>query len=86
MNLSSLRQEIDRIDEQIVDLLSERATLAQEIGTLKGSAGLSIRNKQREEAVLYHIESYNQGPLPNEAIVGIFEQIIQACRDLQALA
>lgn len=86
MNLSSLRQEIDRIDEQIVDLLSERATLAQEIGTLKGSSGLSVRDKQREEAVLYHIQSYNQGPLSSEEIIAIFERIIQACRDLQRLA
>jgi chorismate mutase/prephenate dehydratase len=86
MNLSSLRQEIDHIDEQIVDLLSERATLAQEIGTLKGTTGITIKDKQREEAVLFHVQNYNQGPLPGDEIVDIFERIIQACRDLQYLA
>ncbi len=86
MNLSSLRQEIDRIDEQIVDLISERATLAQEIGTLKGSTGMTVRDKQREEAVLYHIQSYNQGPLSNDEMAAIFKRIICACRELQFLA
>ncbi|HOT98275.1 MAG TPA: chorismate mutase [bacterium] len=86
MDLSSLRQEIDRIDEQIVDLLNERATLAQEIGTLKGSTGLSLRDKRREDEVLYHVQSFNQGPLSSEEIIAIFERIIQSCRDLQRLA
>jgi chorismate mutase len=86
MNISSFRQEIDRIDEQIVDLLSERAALAQEIGTLKGNAGDPVKDKHREEAVLFHVQSYNQGPLANEELVAIFERIIQACRNIQYLA
>jgi chorismate mutase len=86
MNLSSLRLEIDRIDEQIVDLLSERASLAQEIGTLKGNTGITIKDKHREEAVLFHVQSYNQGPLSNDDIIAVFKRIIHACRGLQFLA
>lgn len=86
MNFASLRQEIDRIDEQIVDLLNERATLAQEIGTLKGHSGARVQDKRREEAVLYHVQSHNQGPLSHDDITAIFERIIQSCRDLQYLA
>jgi len=84
MVISSLRTKIDTIDEQIVELLSERANLALDIGAAKLQEQLSLYSPEREEAILSRIAAMNHGPLPNKDIREIFALIIKSCRELQA--
>ena len=39
MDLGPIREQIDQIDHQLVELLNRRLTLAAEIGKVKRSAG-----------------------------------------------
>jgi len=81
--IEALRWNLDRVDENLVKLLNQRAELAQRIGGLKETLNGVAFVPARERAVLDNVQSHNSGPLPNEAIRGIFQQIIAACRNLE---
>ena len=83
--LADFRDRIDRLDEQIVRLLNARATCANEIGRLKGRAGMEIYEPVREQAVLEHIRRANPGPLGGDAVARVFERIIDESRRLERL-
>ena len=83
MKLEDWRNEIDEIDAQIVRLISERAKIAQKIGTLKASAGLPIVDAGREESILRSVAAKNRGVLKNEAMIRIFRGIIRESRQIQ---
>lgn len=78
--LSRLRDRIDRIDEEVLRLLNERARLAQDIGHLKKG---SIYRAEREAQVVRRLQDVNTGPLPAEAISVLFKEIMSACRALE---
>lgn len=50
--LASLRSEIERVDQEIVRLLSRREDIAKEIGLTKRRDGLKVRDVQREKRVV----------------------------------
>jgi chorismate mutase/prephenate dehydratase len=79
--LKSLRDRIDRLDEEILKLVNERARLAHEIGQLKGEG--SVYRPEREAQVLRRLAQRGTGPLPEKAITHLFTEIISACRALE---
>ncbi len=81
--MHGLRDEIDRLDEELVKLLSARARCALGIGRLKKVLHLEIYQPSREEAVLRHVRSVNPGPLDADAIARLFERIIDEARRLE---
>ena len=83
--LADFRGRIDRLDEEIVRLLNARATCANEIGWLKGKAGMEIYEPVREQAVLEHVRRTNPGPLGGDAVARVFERIIDESRRLERL-
>ena len=81
--LEDLRNDIDRVDEVLVRLLNERARVACEIGRLKKELGAEIYQPEREKKVLEKVKHSAQelaGPLTAEAVVRIFERIIDEAR------
>jgi len=52
MPLSKLRDQIDAVDQQIIDLLAERLRLVGEVGEVKAKHGLPIYVPEREAAML----------------------------------
>ncbi len=81
--LKLLRQKIDSLDEQILDLLNQRAETALEVGRVKSEAQRDPYNPQREEEILNRLELKNSGSLPRKAVSSIFREIISACRSLE---
>jgi chorismate mutase len=82
--LDDLRDNIDRIDEVIVRLLNERAQYACEIGRLKKAAGVRVHQPEREKQVLVHVRTVaREGPLGPDAVVRLFERIIDEARRLE---
>jgi chorismate mutase/prephenate dehydratase len=80
-DLKQLRERIDAIDQEILKLVSERATVAHTIGTLK-TDGVVYR-PEREAQVLRGLAERNPGPLPGKAVTRLFTEIISACRALE---
>lgn len=83
MDLSDLRKEIDRIDQEILDLLNERAETALNIGKHKEKTNKSFFAPERERQVLERLVAANQGPLPHSAVKAIYREIISASRALE---
>lgn len=83
--LAGVRAEIDRIDEQLLELFNQRARCAQKVGEIKvrhGDAGFIYR-PEREANVLRRIQGINAGPLPNENITCLFRELMSACLSLE---
>jgi chorismate mutase/prephenate dehydratase len=78
--LKNIRSRIDSIDDRIVDLLTERATLAQDIGHAKSGAKY---RPEREAQVLRRVIARNRGPLPAAALTRLYAEIMSACRSLE---
>lgn len=79
--ISRRRAEIDRIDAEIVKLVSARGAQAAAIGQLKGNG--PVYRPEREREVLSRVAAANPGPLPAEAFARIFTEVISACRALE---
>ena len=83
LTIEELRTRIDVIDEQLVRLLNVRVACAVEVGRLKHEAGVPIYQPEREAQVLGRVrESATDlaGPLTAEAVVRIFERVIDEAR------
>lgn len=81
--LKRLREEIDRIDSELLALLNKRAQLADRIGFVKHIQGLSVHDPNREKAVLTHLKEENKGPFNNQVIERLFLIIFEESRNLQ---
>ena len=81
--VDALRDEIDRLDEQLVFLLNARARCALVIGQLKQILKMDIYQPSREAAVLKHVRGVNPGPLDADAVARLFERIIDEARRLE---
>lgn len=83
--LGAVRDEIDGIDAQLLELLNQRARCAQKVGEIKarhGEAGFIYR-PEREAQVLRRIQELNPGPLSNENVTWLFREVMSACLSLE---
>tara|TARA_B100000768_G_scaffold175584_1_gene187190 strand:- start:77 stop:1138 length:1062 start_codon:yes stop_codon:yes gene_type:complete len=80
-DLIKLRNDIDKIDSKLLDLISKRSSIAQKVGKLKGDG--VIYKPEREAQVLLRLLIENKGPLSDESITNIFKSIISNCRALE---
>lgn len=78
--LARLREGIDRIDSDVLRLVSERARLARRIGEIKRG---NIYRPEREAQILRRTAERNPGPLPDEAVQRIEREIMSACLALE---
>jgi chorismate mutase / prephenate dehydratase len=77
------RDAIDALDREILARLSERAMHAKAIGALKADSGSPAWRPEREAQVLARLCEQNAGPLPDEAVIGVFRQVMSACLALE---
>jgi chorismate mutase len=88
-DIAELRHRIDIIDDQLVRLLNVRVACALEIGRLKHEGGLPIYQPDREKQVLEQVKKSAadlSGPLEAEAVVRIFERIVDEARRAERIA
>jgi chorismate mutase len=83
MTLEELRAQIDALDRQLVELLSERARAALMIGHLKVQTSLPVYEPAREKVIYANVRAANKGPLPDIELTHIYERIIDVMRALQ---
>ena len=83
MTLEELRNQIDVLDRQLVELLSERARAAKMVGHLKAATALPVYEPDREKIVYANVRAANKGPLPDIELTHIYERIIDVMRALQ---
>jgi chorismate mutase-like protein len=83
MDITDWRTKIDEIDRKLVELLSQRAHAAHEIGRLKRDLGMPIYEPDRERTVFENARHANKGPLPDRDLQRIYERIMDVMRQIQ---
>ena len=83
MTLDELREKIDQLDGQILEMLNDRARLAKDIGIIKQSSNAVYYVPEREKAVFEKLRKRNEGPLSDEAIKSIYREVISSTRALE---
>ena len=83
MTIDDWRRRIDEIDRKLVELLNERSRCALEIGRLKRAARIALYQPDREREILEKAQRANAGPLPNTAILRLFERILDEARSIE---
>ena len=77
MKLLEARDEIDKIDRQLIELLAERFVLTREVGLIKASSSLEAMDPEREARKLEAITQLcREKGLNTDFVTGIFQQIM----------
>jgi chorismate mutase/prephenate dehydratase len=82
-SLETLREKLRKKDREIAKLLNERAKLSIEVGKVKDLKGREAYDPSQESKVYDQLSRTNKGPLSNNALKNIFEEIISSSRALQ---
>jgi chorismate mutase/prephenate dehydratase len=83
-DLAVLRQQIDALDKQLLQLVNQRAHVAEQVGELKRKEGSAFFRPDRVAQVIQNIEKTNPGPLHNRHVAAIWREIMSACLALEA--
>jgi chorismate mutase len=78
-----LRARVDEVDRELIEALSERARIVQEIMALKAGVGAPVYDPRREEEILRSVVQRNPGPIYDSSMRDIFELILHRIRDLE---
>ena len=81
--LLTLREEIDRVDLEILSLLNERAQLVKLVGGFKRKEGRSVYSFGRERDLISKLEKKNSGPFPVHGLAPVFKEIVSGTRSLE---
>jgi len=85
MTIDDYRREINRLDSDLLRIFNERAALALKIGEIKKVLGIPVYDPDRERRIFEAMTEVNPGPLENDAIVRLFERVIDESRRLERL-
>lgn len=83
MNLTNLREQIDGIDKQIVELYERRMELSGQVAEYKIESGKKVFDKAREEEKLLKVKALTHNEFNCHGIEELFEQIMSMSRKLQ---
>lgn len=83
-SLTALREELNALDTELVDLLARRVALARRIGAEKRASGLATLDTRREaQVVAAAARQARRAHLPEEAVRDIFWPVVAMCRRAQ---
>ena len=82
-DLSITREEIDKVDSQIVGLLEKRMDLALEVAKYKSSTGKPIYDREREQQKLEKLGGMAHGEFNSKSVQEIFTQIMSISKRYQ---
>jgi isochorismate pyruvate lyase len=83
--LPEARAEIDRVDAEIVRLLSIRLAAAMRAAQIKHAAGIPYRDEAREEEIIANAAERGEDfGLPTKQVEKIFKQILRISAKAQA--
>jgi chorismate mutase-like protein len=81
--IPQLRESIDALDRQILDLVAERLRLVMQVGEIKRSHGLDVYDPAREGDLLERVARAASAPLTAAMAQRIFRCIIEESRGLE---
>ncbi|MBO0614925.1 prephenate dehydratase [Thiothrix fructosivorans] len=84
-DLQAIRVRIDALDTQILALLNERASCAEQVAHAKlaEDPNATFYRPEREAQILTRMQSLNTGPLRDEQVTHLFREVIASCLALE---
>ncbi|KIM04320.1 MAG: chloride transporter [Sulfurovum sp. AS07-7] len=86
MDLGSLRAQIDKIDDELLELINKRMEIVHLVGELKNSSKSPIYRPEREQSILARLKEKNalmQGRLNDKSIDALFLELFAVARNLE---
>ncbi len=83
MDLTQLRQQIDQVDAQIVDLYEKRMDICRQVAEYKIETGKKVFDRQREAEKIAKVRSMTHTDFNRTGIGELFEQLMSMSRKLQ---
>ncbi|MDR3686013.1 MAG: chorismate mutase [Coriobacteriia bacterium] len=81
--IGEIRERIDAIDCQLVELLNERAQCSLDIRVLKPQARQGLYDPKREEEIFTNVAKCNRGPLYGDDLREIYEAILHVSKEMR---
>ena len=81
--INVLRNKIDSLDDQMLDLLVQRFSVSREIGKIKASGGINVVDPNREHEIIDRLAEKLEGKLERDDIAAIFGPVYHISKKLQ---
>ena len=81
--LDKLREQVDKVDTQLLKLLNRRARTVKKLAKMKADIQAPTLMPHRENQILQRLRQENPGPFPEQGVESVFGEIFSACRSLQ---
>ena len=81
--MQRLRQQVDRIDLKMLQLLQQRTKLSSQIGRMKRRHGAVIYVPERERELVSRLTHLGKGHLSAKAVAAIYREILSSSRAAQ---
>ena len=78
-----LRQLIDKLDEEIIQLLKKRMNVSKEVGRLKEELHIPVEDKIREKEIIERLTEQAGQNLSEEQLIRIFTAVFKSSKQLQ---
>src|SRR5699024_2405606 len=82
-NVENLREDLDALNLEKLDIINKRAGIVQEIGEIKSKQSTQAFDTVRERDMLNHIIDHNNGQFKNATVEHIFKEIFKAGLEIQ---
>jgi chorismate mutase len=83
MEISKLRQEIDRIDREIISLLRERFGIVRDIARLKRETDIDVEDIERESQIMKNCKDECRGKISETFVEKLMGLIISESKKIQ---
>ena len=82
--INQLREKIDKVDLQILDLFKQRVEICKTIGLMKKKLGMEIHDISRENCVYEQVKTRSKElGLNSDKVDLIYHQIVNMCSAVQ---
>ena len=83
MTLEDLRNQIDKLDDALLEILNQRMEVVRHVGELKKSNNTIVYRPEREKSILDRLSSQSKGLMNRPALEAIFLEIFAVARNLE---
>ena len=81
--IKELRNSIDKVDDQIFDLILKRFDYVEKIGNIKKEMNIPVDDKAREEIIIKRLSEKLNTKINYKEIKKIIDPIISISKDIQ---
>ena len=81
--IKELRNSIDKVDDQIFDLILKRFDYVEKIGNIKKEMNMPVDDKEREEIIIERLSEKLSTKINYKEIKKIIDPIISISKDIQ---